>query len=53
VWGNGRIFFMAKSFDIFCLFTFPKREVAFLKDRLLFSQSEQFKKLSKNSDWLE
>jgi len=30
-----------------------KTKVAFVKGRLLFSQSEQFKKYSKISDWLE
>jgi len=30
-----------------------KTKVAFLEDRLLPSQSEQFKKYSKNFDWLE
>jgi len=30
-----------------------KTKVAFLEDRLLSSQSEQFKKYSKISDWLE
>jgi len=30
-----------------------KTKVAFLEGRLLSSQSEQFEKLSKNSDWLE
>jgi len=28
-------------------------KVAFLEGRLLSSQSEQFEKFSKNSDWLE
>jgi len=30
-----------------------KTKVAFLEDRLLSSQSEQFKKFAKSSDWLE
>jgi len=30
-----------------------KTQVAFLKGRLLTSLSEQFKKYSKSSDWLE
>jgi len=30
-----------------------KTKVAFLEGRLLTSQSEQFKKYSKSSDWLE
>jgi len=30
-----------------------KTKVAFLEGRLLFSQSEQSEKFSKNSDWLE
>jgi len=30
-----------------------KIKVAFLEDRLLFSQLEQFEKFSKSSDWLE
>jgi len=30
-----------------------KTKVAFLKGRLLTSQSEQFKSYSKNFDWLE
>jgi len=30
-----------------------KTKVAFLEGRLLFNQSEQFKKFSKSSDWLE
>jgi len=30
-----------------------KTKVAFLEGRLLSSQSEQFKKYSKSSDWLE
>jgi len=30
-----------------------KTKVAFLKGRLLSNQSEQFKKYSKRSDWLE
>jgi len=30
-----------------------KAKVAFLKGRLLFSQSEQSKKFSKSPDWLE
>jgi len=30
-----------------------KTKVAFLKGRLLSSQSEQFEKFSKSSDWLE
>jgi len=30
-----------------------KTKAAFLKGRLLSSQSEQFKKYSKSSDWLE
>jgi len=30
-----------------------KTKVAFLEGRLLFSQSEQFKKFSKSPDWLE
>jgi len=30
-----------------------KTKVAFLEDRLLFSQSKQFKKYSKSSDWLD
>jgi len=30
-----------------------KTKVAFLEGRLLPSQSEQFKKYSKSSDWLE
>jgi len=30
-----------------------KTKVAFLEGRLLFSQSEQFEKFSKSSDWLE
>jgi len=30
-----------------------KTKVAFLKGRLLSSQSAQFKKYSKSSDWLE
>jgi len=30
-----------------------KTKVAFLDGRLLSSQSEQFKKYSKSSDWLE
>jgi len=30
-----------------------KTKLAFLEDRLLTSQSEQFKKYSKSSDWLE
>jgi len=30
-----------------------KTKVAFLKGRILFSQSEQFKKHSKGSNWLE
>jgi len=34
------------------LFT-SRKEVAFEKGQLLFSQSEQFKKLSKTSDFLE
>jgi len=28
-------------------------KVAFLEGRVLFNQREQFKKLSKSSDWLE
>jgi len=30
-----------------------KTKVTFLESRLLFIQSEQFKKYSKSSDWLE
>jgi len=30
-----------------------KTKVAFVESRLLSSQSEQFKKYSKSSDWLE
>jgi len=30
-----------------------QRNVTFMEDRLLSNQSEQFKKLSKNSDWQE
>jgi len=30
-----------------------KTKVAFLESRLLSSQSEQFEKFSKSSDWLE
>jgi len=30
-----------------------KKEVAFSESRFLFSQSEQFKKFSKGSDWLK
>jgi len=30
-----------------------KTKVAFLKSRLLFSQTEQFKNYSKSSGWLE
>jgi len=30
-----------------------KTKVAFLEGRILFSQSKQFEKFSKSSDWLE
>jgi len=30
-----------------------KAKVAFVEDRILSSQSEQFKRYSKSSDWLE
>jgi len=37
----------------FIAFYIIKTKVAFLEGRLLTSQSEQFKKNSKSSDWLE
>jgi len=44
---------MALSYSVlFSLFICHKK-VAFLEGRILSNQSEQFKKLSERSDWLE